>query len=108
VSAIYSNSYSSIMYGSDLGFICYLSMIFGNINLLLRECQEYISAHCLLCSNQLFDCFLPHISKMVNDVPENDDYVCLNPVSRLAGAVNCGVHMILSIHCNSLVVGQKF
>jgi hypothetical protein len=37
----------------------------------------YISAHCLLCSIQLFDFFLLDKSNMVNDVPENDNF-CLN------------------------------
>jgi hypothetical protein len=34
----------------------------------------------LLCSNQLFDCFLLDKSNIVNDVPQNDDFVCLKPV----------------------------
>ncbi len=42
-----------------------------------REFQEYISAHCLHCSNQLFDLLLLDKSNMVNNVPENDDCLCL-------------------------------
>ncbi len=51
------------------------------------EFQKYISAHCLLCSNQLFDCLLSDKLNMVNDVTEspnqNEDFdYCLNPESR--------------------------
>jgi hypothetical protein len=57
---------------------CVICTNCGIRNLVL---QEHISAHCLLCSNQLFDFFLLQKSNMVNDVPENDCYVWLNPVS---------------------------
>jgi hypothetical protein len=62
-----------MIYDSDLGFICYIELQkrYG------REFQEYISAHCLLCSNQLFDFFLLDKSNMVNDVSKNDDFVLL-------------------------------
>jgi hypothetical protein len=53
----HSNNRSSMMYGSDLGFICYtciheLRMKSGS------EFQEYISAHCLLQINSSISCFL--------------------------------------------------
>jgi hypothetical protein len=66
-----------MIYYSALGFICYIHELRKKYG---REFQEYISAHCLLCSNQLFDFFLLDKSSMVNDVPENDNF-CLNPVS---------------------------
>jgi hypothetical protein len=58
---------------------------------------------------------------MVNDVPEspneNDDFDCLNPVSSWrCGDVDCGVQIVLRIHCKSeknvpsllLITGQPF
>jgi hypothetical protein len=47
----HSNSLSSMMYGSDLGVICYIHELRNKFG---REFQEYISAHCSLCLNQLF------------------------------------------------------
>jgi uncharacterized membrane protein len=37
----------------------------------------------LLCSNQVFDFLLLDKSNMVNDVPENNNFAYLNPVSSL-------------------------
>jgi hypothetical protein len=38
---------------------------------------------------------------MVNDVPENSDFVH-GWIQCLAGAVDCGVHIVLRIHFKSL------
>jgi hypothetical protein len=88
-----------MIYDSALGFMCYIHELRKKYG---REFLEYISAHCLLCSNQLFDFFLLDKSSMVNDVPENDNS-CLNPVSSW----RCGLWSPLSspyslIHCKSL------
>jgi hypothetical protein len=63
----HSNNLSAVMSGFGFGVICYIHELQNQKS--GREFQEYISAHCLLYSNQLFDCFL-HKSNMVNDVPE--------------------------------------
>jgi hypothetical protein len=73
----YSNNPSSMAYYSGLGVICYIHELWIKSG---RIILEYISAHCLLCSNQLFDCLLLDKSNMVNNVIENDNF-CLNPVS---------------------------
>jgi hypothetical protein len=65
---LHSHNLSSMMYGSDLGSICHIHELQKKYG---RDFLEYISAHYLLCSNQLFDFFLLDKSSMVNDVPES-------------------------------------
>ena len=96
----YSNNRSSMIYDSALGFICYIHELRKKYG---REFQEYISAHCLLCSNQLFDFFLLDKSSMVNDVPENDNF-CLNPVSSW----RCGLWSPHSSPYSLQVLGQSY
>jgi hypothetical protein len=76
----HSNNPSSMMYGSALGFTCYIHEARKKSG---RELQDSVSVHCLLFSKQLFDSFLLDKSNILNDVPENDDFVCSNPVCRL-------------------------
>jgi hypothetical protein len=94
------NKLSSMMYGSDLSSICYTHEFRKKCG---REFQEYISAHCLLCSKQLFDFFLLDKSNMVNDVPENDNF-CLNPVSSW----RCGLWSQHSSPYSLQVLGQSW
>ena len=89
-----------MIYDSALGFICYIHELRKKYG---REFQEYISAHCLLCSNQLFDFFLLDKSSMVNDVPENDNF-CLNPVSSW----RCGLWSPHSSPYSLQVLGQSY
>jgi hypothetical protein len=89
----YSNNRSSMICGSHLGSICYiheLRMRSGS-----REFQEYISAHCLLCSNQLSSIYLFLVDKsnMVND------FVCLN---------RCGLWSPRSSPYSLQVLGQSY
>ncbi len=96
-----------MIYDSALGFICYIHEIKKKY---AREFQEYISAHCLLRSNQLFDFFLldklnmvNDVPDMVNDVPENDNF-CLNPVSSWP----CGLWSPHSSPYSLQVLGQSY
>jgi hypothetical protein len=44
-----------------------------------REFQEYIAAHCLLCSNEFMNSSVSFFNcSIVNDVSENDNF-CLSP-----------------------------
>jgi hypothetical protein len=63
-----------MMYGSDVGVICCIHELRKKFG---WECQEYISAHCLLCLNQLFGVFLLDKSNMVNNIPEDDDFALI-------------------------------
>jgi hypothetical protein len=96
----HSNNRSSMMYGSDLGFICHIHKLRKRSG---KEFQKYISSHCLLCSNQLFDFFLLDKSNMVNDGPEYDDFVCLNPVSSWC----CKLYSSHSSSYSLQVLGQS-
>jgi hypothetical protein len=61
---------NSMMYDSDLRFICYAHELRRRSGRDFQEYISYISANCLLCSNQLFDYFLLDKSNMVNYVPK--------------------------------------
>jgi hypothetical protein len=68
-------------------------MIFWKKSGRSREYQEYISANCLFCSNQLSDVLLVDKSNMINmmnNVSENDDTVSLS----LTDAKDYGVHLL--------------
>jgi hypothetical protein len=87
-----------MIYGSDLGSIRYIHKLRKKFG---REFQEYISASllivCFVQINSSTAFFLLVKPNMVNDtsITENDDFVCFNPV-------DCGVHIVLHIHCKSL------
>jgi hypothetical protein len=87
-------------YGSDLGSIYYIQYIHEPRKKSGRELQEYISAHW----NQLFDFLLLDKANMVNDDSEwKWWWFCMLEFNvYIAGAVDCGVHIILRIHCKSL------
>jgi hypothetical protein len=68
---------SSMMYGSDIGFIYYILLVPRTMEEISQEILE-ISAHCLLCPNELFSL---DKSNMVHDVLENNVVHCLNSVS---------------------------
>ncbi len=74
-----------MIYGSDLGFICYIYKFRDKKS--DAKLLQYISAHCLFCSNQLFDYALLDKSNMENDIPEHDDFCILQ----------CSVYMALWI-----------
>jgi hypothetical protein len=65
----HSNNSSPMLYSSDVGVIRYIHELRKKSG--SREFQEYISAYCLLCSNQLFDFSLSsrRMNIMVNGVP---------------------------------------
>ncbi len=69
---LHSKNRSLIIYGSDLGSICYTSIHKLRNNKCGRELQECISAHYLLCSNQLFDFFLVEFAQWGKEFAQSD------------------------------------
>jgi hypothetical protein len=70
------------------------------------ESQEYLSVHCFLCSNQLFDlflCFTIDKLNMVNDIPEYNAIACLNLVSSW----RCGLWSTYNSSYSLQVLGQS-
>ncbi len=87
----HSNNSSSMMYDSDLGFICYIHELRKKSG---RVFQEYISAHCLLCSNQLLDFFFSFEQIEHGEwCPRKWRFPHHAWIQYLAGAVDCRLFM---------------
>jgi hypothetical protein len=95
-----------MMYGSELVPICYIIHELRKKS--GREFQEYmyyyISAHCLLYSNQstLRVLLFTKQTEHGDWCPRMKTMILIAWIQCLAGAVDCGVYTVLRTHCKPL------